>query len=424
MQSNLPIPPTRLILIGAIALIAIGLYIAFTFGGQTSNLDKPNISVWGTDPIGSLDGAINGYKGVEAANVTYTQISKAGYEEKVLNALAAGTGPDVFYLSNHSARKLLPVLAPLTSPTFNVNTARSTFPSVFESDFVIGGLAYALPLYIDTMVMAYNTRMFDSAAIVAPPKTWEEFEKTVSTLRTVSGNGQLERPAAAIGGTVKTVKYSAELIYLLMLQNGAKIVDDKGNITIGASGKAKDAVDYYLKFSNTASPLYIWSDAQKESIDAFAAEEVAIIFAYQSDLAKIKAKNQFLKFEIAPMPQVSLQNNINFASYEGLAVSKQSKNLASAWKFAIYATTDISQAGNYLMSTKHPPAIRALIGYNENDPIYKVFTKQALSAVGFSPKNYEAAIDSLNEALPKIISGQLATQRALSEVESQINNSN
>ncbi len=163
MQSNLPIPQNRLILIGAIALVAIGLFVAFTFYGTPSKNEIPRISVWGTDSADVFSPIVTGYNTKGVANVEYSQISEIGFEDKVRDALAAGEGPDVFFISNRDVRNLEASISPLVSQTFNIGNARALFPTVFETDMVLNGSIYALPLYIDTLAMVYNIGMFDGA---------------------------------------------------------------------------------------------------------------------------------------------------------------------------------------------------------------------------------------------------------------------
>lgn len=422
MQSKLPIPQNRLILIGAIALVTIGIFVAFTFFSTPSKNEIPQISVWGTDSASVFSPIVAGYNSKGIASVTYKQFPETGFEDRVRDALAAGEGPDVFFISSRDIRNLESSISPLASQTFNIGNARALFPTVFENDMVLKGTIYSLPLYIDTLAMVYNIGMFDSASIANPPKTWKELQDIIPKLRIINDKGQLERPGVALGGSAKTVEHASDLAFLLMMQNGATMNTQGSDFAyFGDSQKAHDAVNFYLQFSNPVSEYYSWNESRRNSLDEFAAEETPIVFAYQSDFARLKAKNQFINFGVASMPQVSLQQSVNYAKYKGLAVTKQSRNKIAAWDFVIYATTDAKATSDYFLSSLRPPALRSLISLNSNDPKYSVFVNQALSAKSWIVKDYARAKDSLNEALNKIISGQSNVSQALKEAQSKIN---
>ncbi len=64
--------------------------------------------------------------------------------------------------------------------------------------------------------------------------------------------------------------------------------------------------------------------------DSFSQAKTAIIFDYSSALANIKAKSPFLNIGVAPVPQPDNATvAVNYAKYNGLAVSKNSPNAAA-----------------------------------------------------------------------------------------------
>ena len=422
MQSKLPIPQNRLVLIGGVAILVIGIFIAFSFFSTPKANELPKLTVWGTDSSEVFSPIIAGFNAKQTAKLTYVQMPELGFEDKVRDALAAGEGPDIFFISNRSVRNLEASISPLVSPTFNIGNAKALFPTVFETDMVVNKSVYALPLYLDTLAMVYNIGMFDSASIANPPKTWVEFQDIIPRIRIINEKGQLTRPGVGLGGSSKTVEHATDLAFLLMMQNGADFNRNQNDyVTFGDSQKAQEAVNFYMQFSNPVSDYYAWNETQRNSLDKFAAEELPVAFAYQSDFARLKAKNQFINFGVSPMPQTSLQNSVNYAKYNGLAVAKQSLYKELAWSFVIYATTDSEITNNYFLKVLHPPALRSLIALNGNDPKYSVFANQALSAKSWLVKDYAWADDSMSEALSKIISGQSSISQALKEAQNRIN---
>ncbi|HUZ92917.1 MAG TPA: extracellular solute-binding protein, partial [Candidatus Paceibacterota bacterium] len=328
---------------------------------------------------------------------------------------------------NHELPKMqnkLVALSPVDFPNFTITQFRADFPQAAEEDLVSNGQIYAMPLYMDTLALIYNRDLFDQAGIVSPPATWSDFQTDVAALRQVGANGQIARAAAAIGGTGKTVDHATDILELLMMQNGATMTSaDLTTATFaqttqesGSSGAT--AFNFYLQFANATSPYYTWNEGQTDSIDSFAAGQTAMIFDYQSALATIKNKAPFLNFAVAPMPQVAPDNAVNFPSYEALAVSKQSKDQFHAWDFAIYAATNGESATMY--AGHRPPALRAAIAVNENNPDFGIFAKQALTARSWYEADDAQINDIMNGAIRDVLVGAANSNTALGQAEAQV----
>ena len=97
----------------------------------------------------------------------------AQYQTKLLAALAAGTGPDIFEIPNRDLPQWTSVAAPIPAAlvtTFNHRNVADRFPRCRRRRiFVSGGNMYALPLSIDTLAMIYNKDIFNTAGIAKVP---------------------------------------------------------------------------------------------------------------------------------------------------------------------------------------------------------------------------------------------------------------
>src|SRR6185312_9057339 len=174
------------------------------------------------------------------ALIKYTQIDPADYDTKLLSALAAGTGPDIFQIGNHEMPKWRSVLAPVpATAAYTLVSLETDFPSVVEQDFASNGQIYALPFSIDTLAMIYNKDIFDSAGIAIPPKTWDDLQNDVGRLRSVNAQGQLAQAAAAIGGSHASIANAQDILFLLMIQNGTRMTSNDLSSAIFASSGSK-----------------------------------------------------------------------------------------------------------------------------------------------------------------------------------------
>lgn len=409
------------ILAGGVLLIVI-VIAAIAFGGRpSSQTQKITLTVWGTDPKNVFTDMGTAYQAV-APNVTikYTQIDPSTYDQTLLEAFAAGNGPDLFEIENRELPKWQAVAAPIPvslSNSFNMTTLESDFPTAIQQDFVSNNQIYALPLDLDTIAMYYNKDIFDSASIVYPPKTWDDFEADIPKLRTLNAQGQVTQAAAAIGGSETSIANAPDLVFLLMLQNGTQMTNQDGTAAFDGGSNTGNpglaAFNFYLQFANSASPYYTWNDAMGDAFQNFVAGKTAIYFDYASAMAKITQNAPFLNFGVAPMLQpANATIAVNYPKYEGLAVAKNGQ-VAAAWQFIIYMTTNTAGEAVYTKDTGEPPASRAYIAANLNDPTYGTFAAQALTARSWYEVDDQQIDSIMNTAIQNVLDGSSDSSDAL-----------
>ncbi len=408
----------QLIIIAAIVLLVGGLvYLVASNSNKPPRDQQFSLSVWGADEKEVFEPLAAAYRLIRpGATITYKKIDSRNYEQTLVNALAAGDGPDVFYIGNHDIPAEKAKLSP-AGRLFSRSDVSRLFPTVVEQDVVASGTqVYALPLYLDTLALIYNKDLFDQAGIVAPPKTWGEFLTDVPKLKIINQRGQIARAAAAIGGTEKTVDAGMDALILLMLQNGVRLTEDPISVQSITSPESADALAFYLQFSNPSSPAYTWNEDLTGSIDSFAAGKTAIILNYQSALAGIKRKNPFLNFAVSVVPQTARSDAaFSYPRYHALAVSKQSRIPEHAWDFVIQATTNTNLVRAYLGNSGRPPALRSLIGERISDPDAGVFAQSALIARSWYHADNAAIHEIFNDMVSSILTGRSSASDALSK---------
>jgi multiple sugar transport system substrate-binding protein len=420
-------PKQAAIILGAVFFIIVLAVVIFIGGRRSGTAQKFTLTVWGFDKSDAMQSIIEGYKKMRPnATVNYVQVPEAGYDDLLLNALAAGTGPDVFPIGNRDLPKQKDKLLAADPSQMPLVKFRNLFPQVAEDDFVSDGKIYALPLYIDTLALIYNRDIFDQAAIVSPPSDWTAFQKIVPSLRVLNPQGQIVRAAAAIGGSESTVDSATDLLELLMMQNGAQMTDaghSYATFAGSASGETPGlaAFKFYLSFANAGLPYYTWNENENFSLDNFAGGGVAMIFDYYSSISQIKAKSPFLNFGIAPMIQPAGSSfRLDYAKYTGLAVSKQSQNPTWAWDYILYLASMPDVSSSYLQAAGRPPALRSLIDATLNDPNLGVFARQALTARSWYQADSQKINDIMNSAVKSALTGVASPATALAQAQDRI----
>ena len=253
-----------------------------------------------------------------------------------------------------------------------------------------------------------------------PPTTWQDFEADVVKLRILNKQGQITQAGTALGGSETSIADAPDLLYLLMLQNGTMMTSSDGSSATfsegGPSGSTPGlaAFNFYLQFSNAASPYYTWNDGMGDAVQSFIAGKSAMVFGYSSDMAQIKQKAPFLNFGVAAVPQPKGATvNVSYAKYTGLAVSRQSAQVAAAWQFVLFATTNSAGEQVYTEGTSEPPALRSYIAANLSDPNYGIFASQALTAKSWYEAD-PAQIDAdINTAIQNVLNGSMNSTQAL-----------
>jgi ABC-type glycerol-3-phosphate transport system substrate-binding protein len=276
---------------------------------------------------------------------------------------------------------------------------------------------------MDTLALVYNRSLLDQAGIPTPPATWDDLLSDIPKLRKLNAQGQFLETAVALGGTETTVPHAADIVSLLMLQNGTTMNDDSGlasfaNRQDGDLG-AK-ALQFYTDFANPSSDAYTWNAAQGQAMESFLAGKTAMIFAYHSELAAIKERSPFLNIAVAPMPQ-SVSSTINYPSYSALAVSKRSHAPAWAWDFDIFAATNPAANKAYLDIIQAPPALRSLIAGTRSGEL-SIFARQNLTASSWQITDYAKMKNIFSGAVNSVVNGQAAPQAALDAAQDQVNN--
>jgi len=425
----------QIIIIGSVVLAVLFFVLVFlglipglkppgggwSIGGPSSG-EETRLTFWG---IGEVDNSNAVQRLLEAnskaggAQVEYRHFDSAKvYEKSLLDAFATGKGPDIFMMNSSWLPKHYQKASPAPEP-LNTAYVQRYFPDVVQKDFVFDGKVYALPLYIDTLALIYNKDIFNAKSIALVPQTWEDFQRLVPQLRELNILNQITRPAAAIGGSGKSINKASDFLNLLMLQAGSEMNDSQGAVDFGQNGLA--ALNFYIQFANPSSDYYTWNDNLGNSLDLFSDGDVAVIFNYQSAISAIKEKNPYLNFGVSPMPQFNVSQPVNYSNYWGLAVSAQSANKVAAWNFVAGAAVDPAVSTAYLEASGKPPALRSLIDKYKNDANLGVFARQALTAKSWLQPDNSSVEGIVSNMIESVISGKLSSEKAMTQAKNEIN---
>lgn len=405
------------------------------------------LEVWGVFDDSDAFAKINdlyGKNNPRVSKVVYKKISNnpQEFEKELIDAFASGNGPDIFFFSNSWLKKHGNKIAPMPKGDVYLTKHKNEFVDVVHQDFFRGNEVSALPLYCDTLALYYNKHTLNQAGITSPPRTWEEVKNQTKSLTRIDEFGNINQSAIALGRSKApgAINRSSDILVLMMLQNGALLNNLEGidfskstaNIEPGLS-----ALEFYSQFSQANSDVYTWNNKMHYSDDAFADGEVAMVIGYPYKYDQLKKTAPKLNFEVASMPQLNLDNKINFANYWGLSVAKNKQipaeakytneeRIMEAWKYIAYFTTKPTNLEDdpmrtYLDSTNKVAARKDLLEEQKNEPFRGVFAEQALTAKSWVVPDEAAADEILTDAINEVASGEATARDALGRATTRLN---
>lgn len=371
-------------------------------------------------------------------NIEYRKLRYEEYEGELLNALAEDRGPDIFSIHNTWIRKYKSKIEPMpesttlpypvtgenakdattyamrTIATPSLRQIKDNFVDVVSYDVILeDNKVYGLPLSVDTLAMFFNKDLLNNSGISEAPLYWNrDFLQAVKKLTKQDPKKGVVQAGVAMGGSDNIERFS-DILSLLMMQNGAIMLDDNLKVTFNqipdfASetnyNPGLEALRFYTDFANPAKESYSWNNELEDSLQMFISGNLAMMFGYSYHIPVIKASAPKLNFSIVKFPQIegTPPTNINFANYWVETVSKKSKNKNEAWNF-IQFMTEAEQVKSYLEKAEKPTALRSLISEQRNDDVIGVFADQVLTAKswykGANPEAAELAFKQMIDAI-------------------------
>ncbi|HKK54132.1 MAG TPA: extracellular solute-binding protein [Patescibacteria group bacterium] len=454
-------------------IIAISLLLLFilTSGFGCKGVDKEvqeamkpiTLEYWRVfDGPDTFEEIIKNYNRIHPfINIEYKKLRYEEYEDELLNALAEDRGPDMFSIHNTWMKKYENKIKPLpeqitmaypvekgsikkeiipelrTKRTISPKQLKDIFVDVVSHDVVFDdNKIYGLPMYVDTLALYYNRSLLNNAGIATIPKYWNsEFQQSVKKLTKHDNRYGIIQSGVSLGGSDNIERYS-DILSLLMMQNGAIMLNDSNQVqfhSIPPAFKSDDynpgleALRFYTDFSNPTKEVYSWNEDLNSSMEMFISGNLALTFSYSYSLEDIKNRAPKLNFSVAKMPQIEGNPiDINFANYWIEVVSKKSKYADEAWDFIHFATSQ-EQVTSYLDETNKPTAIRSIISEQEiENPELSIFANQTLTARSwYQGESPQAMEEIMGEMIDSIINKESelieAINLAASKVQQTIN---
>ena len=420
----------QLILLAIFIIAAVIGVAVFATSSSQSGAQVVPITIWGTLPLADVRGAIDDLETADKATfqASYTYIDEAGFQSKLVNAIATGQGPDLVLISQNTFLSVKNLLFPIPYANYSERLFQDSFAQAGEVFLAPEGI-YALPVAIDPLVMFWNRDLFSSASIALPPKTWTDILNIVPKLTKEDQYKNISQSAIAFGEW-GNIPHAKDILSMLMLQSGTPIVSvdsTTGKLSSALTARsgsgitpAEESLKFFTQFADPSKSIYSWNNAEPSADSAFLAGQLALYFAPASETGSLRARNPNLNFDIANVPQTGTTNQATYASVYGFAILKSSPNLSTDVVDANLLTSDIASA-DIATAASVAPARRDLLSQTPAQSYQAIFWQSALVGKNFLDPS-SALTDSIFQGMVQsVTSGAKSASDAVSAANLSLN---
>ena len=408
--------------------IVVGVIVFSMYRGSQGQIS--NVVVWGT--IEQTDFSqiltLTGLSQSKEYTVQYIKKNEETFDSDLVEAIASGEGPDVFFLPSD---KILKNVNKTFVVPYDVFTERN-----FKDSFIEGAEVFmtpegvvAMPFAVDPLVMYWNRGIFNEAKITLPPKYWDQFFNLASVISIKDGSLNILRSAVALG-EFSNISHAKEIISTLAMQAGTPITYwSNGKPASSFSDRlnkptipAEAAINFYTEFSNPAKTSYSWNRSLVSSLNYFLGGDLGIYFGFASEIASIQSRNPNLNFDVAAVPLSREGDNDSvFGRFYGLAITKTSKNPNAAFGvISILTSTEGSKA--FAQVLRLPPVRRDLLGERPTGAYLSVFYDSAIRARGWLDPDKVETNTIFRNMIESVTSGRSRVGEAVARASREISN--
>lgn len=424
-----------LVVFGFMAVVAIGVFsFAPKKGDPKLAGASGNVMIWGTFELNAdAQTVLNLFNAQykDSFSVSYAYHDPADFDRDIVEALAAGRGPDVLLLPDDLVMRHSDKIEMIPYQSFPEDAFQSKFVEAAEIYMRDNGLI-ALPFLIDPMIMYWNRDLFTNASLTSPPRYWDDYLGITPKLtKRNPKNSEIIESAVAFG-EFANVAHAKDVLAMLFLQVGnpiVAIVDGRPISTLSSGGTygpsvaaAVSSLRFFVDFSNPQKATYTWNRARGNSLNEFIDGTLATHFDYASAYPRIAAKNPHLNFSVAQVPVLrDASTEITFTKIYGLAITKNSKNKSTAFIAVQRLLSDPDVAKNFSAAFSLPPVLRASLAVQPTDTAQSTFYKAAIRGRTWLDPRPSGSNDAFRATIEAVSSGRSDIDEAIKRLDAELN---
>jgi ABC-type glycerol-3-phosphate transport system substrate-binding protein len=362
--------------------------------------------------------------------INYSQQTFSNYESRLFTRLQQATGatepaPDIFRIHNTWTPKYYQYLSPVPAQIMSAEEYKEKFYPTAVSDFTAkDGNIYAIPWYIDGLVVFYNKQLLAEEGIQEPPSDWDSFFELAQDLTQKDASGRILQSGLAIG-TARNIRHSAEIIAYLLVLEGIEVIDQTRTQVTLNTPRVERVFKTYTDFARGDNA--IWSSTLRTDLEMFFSGDLAMMIAPSWRAFDIIEAAPTVEFDTTVLPQLQANpENVFYATYWGDAVSRASSNPLAAWKFINFLAQKEQQMQLYSNASKirafgEPYSLVELNSEMLGKPYVSAIAEMAPDMKAIPWGDEQAVNTAIDEAITSIIENKRDVSTALQDAERTIN---
>ena len=414
-----------LVIFGAFILVAVILFSQNKGGGRAS----ADLTIWGSLPSYNFNNFLtaSGIALDDSLSFSYVEKSPASLSNDFTKALAVGEGPDLIILPLENLVKEKEKLILIPSESVRPADFSNTF--IKEGELFQTSLGtYALPMYVDPMVLYWNRDTLAKASLASPLMYWDQIYDYIKKLNAKDGAGNISQTALALG-EAKNIPNAKEILSLLMLQAGTPIVsylgEDMRSVVLESSQLSQtptvSALEFFTQFANPQKSFHSWNRSQISADTHFTSGKSAMYLGFASELPLLKAKNPTMDIAISPVPQSRASGkSITLGRLYGVAITRGARDVSGALAGALTLVSNTS-AKALSSSTSLVPARRDILANPPTDPAGFTFFGASLQSTGWLDPDPEKTEKMFVDMIESVTSGRARVEMAVNTLNSSLN---
>ncbi|MDP6659882.1 MAG: extracellular solute-binding protein [Candidatus Pacebacteria bacterium] len=410
------------------AVVAVTFFALGGGRGGGGQEEVGRVEIWGTYDQGAFQriSQVFNENTDDFDGVSYVEKNEATFTDELVEALASGRGPDLFFLEHPLILRHRDKIIPIPFDIVSRRAFRDMYVEASEL-FVDPEGVIALPTSADPLVLYWNRSIFSNEGVSSPPRFWDEvLVLATDRLNVRDDTGNVSQSAIALG-EYQNIDNAKEILSMLIMQAGGGVVasNEAGELFSQLNirfqngiSPAESALRLYTDFANPIKPVYSWNRGFRSAKEEFLSGSLAMYIGFASELRDIRLRNPNLNFDVAPVPQSRDGGTVTFGNVVGLAIPKNSENINGAARIAISLS---STFGNEVFTDilGLTPARRDLLVAPPSEDLFKkVFFDAALIARAWLDPNIGRTNSMFKDMIELTTSGRLRVGEAVGGADS------
>lgn len=329
--------------------------LAMTMGTMAQDATKLVFAYWG-DPaeLPPFEKIVADY---EAANpgidIEVQHAPWSGYFTRLDAQLAAGAGPDVFFITNVPAYAARNQLEPLDQWIADSGFPIDQYNQEALAIHSLNGSLYSIPRDNDTNALYFNKAAFDAAGVAYPGADWDWDDLREAALALTKRDGNR---VSMYGFATESNDWPRWII-----QNGGDVFDNPLKPTTFTMDKpeATEAIQFLGDMINVDRIMPSFQELQQSggTSQLFLGEQVAMVVTNAARLGTFADAG--FEWAVAPLPTGRTGIHANRLGGAGFAMNAFSKNKEAAWDFLSYLA---GEPGQVTFASANASAVPAMVG--------------------------------------------------------------